>query len=171
MSSRLEFNTTSIIIGIFSILIIAVGIEIFNDNLIVRIIVDIIAALGIIIFVILFVKLKFQQRDGKTELEKMVARLQAENLPQEEYLERLENTLISTKSDDIEVKRMIIPKAIFSGADEKKICGICKLEIRTGQEVFKCDECLWLFHSNHIAMWLVQHNKCPICSKKFEFMD
>lgn len=73
-----------------------------------------------------------------------------------------------TDSDRVVVIKKSIPSTIFSKSDEKKMCGICKLEIRPGQEVFQCTFCLWHFHIDHLAIWLIDRNDCPICAKNLD---
>lgn len=62
-----------------------------------------------------------------------------------------------------------IPKEIFTGSNDKLICAICKLELREGQEVFKCEDCLCLFHIEHITTWLEKNDNCPVCGKLLLF--
>ena len=50
---------------------------------------------------------------------------------------------------------------------EKKseICMICKLPLKSDQEIKQCPMCNSLFHQNHIIDWLRVKGKCPVCQQ------
>ena len=47
--------------------------------------------------------------------------------------------------------------------NRKKICAICKLEIRHTQRIKTCPSCKAQFHYDHLETWLKQYRRCPVC--------
>ncbi|MGC9777898.1 MAG: E3 ubiquitin protein ligase [Candidatus Heimdallarchaeota archaeon] len=49
--------------------------------------------------------------------------------------------------------------------EEKKpaVCMICKLALKSGQNVARCPMCHSLFHNEHVFEWLKIKGKCPVC--------
>ncbi|MHA1837794.1 MAG: hypothetical protein ACTSVH_07465 [Candidatus Heimdallarchaeota archaeon] len=83
-----------------------------------------------------------------------------------------EPTKQETKHRTIDMIEQSIPLQIYQREDnESHRCGVCKLEIKAGQEICKCEGCLWLFHREHLIKWLVDHEKCPVCSRYFPFFE
>jgi len=101
--------------------------------------------------------------------QRIIENIQLQNKTiQEVYLERLERSLNPSEIDRATILKDIIPSTTFTNSDEKKTCAICKIEIREGQKVYQCKECLWFFHVDHLILWLVDNEKCPICKHPLE---
>ncbi|MFW9924595.1 MAG: RING finger domain-containing protein [Candidatus Thorarchaeota archaeon] len=45
-------------------------------------------------------------------------------------------------------------------------CAICKLEIREGQKLAQCTNCLAVFHEELYSEWINDNKACPVCSMK-----
>lgn len=54
----------------------------------------------------------------------------------------------------------------FSGDFGKKVCMICKLELRLEQKILQCPICLSLFHHDHLVSWLKNNQTCPVCGQQ-----
>lgn len=66
-----------------------------------------------------------------------------------------------TTNNEPELKTSLIP---YTGEKSGKVCMICKLEIRKGQKIMQCKECLSVFHKEHIEEWLETNKDCPVCN-------
>ncbi|MFW9923296.1 MAG: RING finger domain-containing protein [Candidatus Thorarchaeota archaeon] len=42
-------------------------------------------------------------------------------------------------------------------------CSICKLEIKQGEKIAQCPNCLAIFHNDHYEEWLKNGSTCPVC--------
>ena len=50
----------------------------------------------------------------------------------------------------------------------EKLCAICKLPIRKGQEISICPYCESIFHKEHLSDWLELADDCPVCNTKLK---
>ena len=50
-------------------------------------------------------------------------------------------------------------------SSEIKHCSICKLPIKSEQNVSTCSHCLYPAHTNHWNQWISMNNHCPICKQ------
>ena len=123
----------------------------------------------IIVFGILIAfKLYFGKKEKKHEDKENT---EGYELLQRVYLERMELILNPTDLDKINLIKKRIPVVKFTILKEQKVCGICKLEIRKDQEIYQCTNCLWFYHIDHMALWLLENKDCPICTRKIEFNE
>ncbi|NHJ03219.1 MAG: hypothetical protein EAX90_00175 [Candidatus Heimdallarchaeota archaeon] len=45
------------------------------------------------------------------------------------------------------------------------VCMICKLPLKSEQDIKQCPMCNSLFHHEHIVEWLKVKGKCPVCQQ------
>jgi len=54
----------------------------------------------------------------------------------------------------------------YEGKTAGKMCGVCKLEVRSDQELMICVKCLTIFHIDHLSDWLKSAKVCPVCGQE-----
>ncbi|MHA1156951.1 MAG: hypothetical protein ACTSQK_12660 [Candidatus Heimdallarchaeota archaeon] len=54
----------------------------------------------------------------------------------------------------------------FSGDYDKRVCMVCKLDLRSKQKTLECPICLSLFHYDHLVSWLKKVQTCPVCGQQ-----
>ena len=48
-------------------------------------------------------------------------------------------------------------------AKKPTVCMICKLPLKSTQNISRCPMCHTLFHADHVFEWLKVKGKCPVC--------
>jgi len=48
-------------------------------------------------------------------------------------------------------------------AKKPTVCMICKLHLKSTQNISRCPMCHTLFHADHVFEWLKVKGKCPVC--------
>lgn len=56
----------------------------------------------------------------------------------------------------------------YFGSIKSETCGICKFELREGQEILQCTYCSSLFHEGHLTEWFQKDNRCPVCKRPLD---
>lgn len=82
-------------------------------------------------------------------------------------------TTTSIKKDSIDKKAQLQGTCVtfnitkissWSWAEKKaSICMICKLPLKSEQNIARCPMCHSTFHREHIFEWLKVKGKCPVC--------
>ena len=66
--------------------------------------------------------------------------------------------------DDIPLSPQDLPRIVYSGKGDDKICRICLMEYNEGDTLVYLT-CVHRFHEECIMTWLDNKKECPICKK------